>query len=76
MTPPKEAHSTFDLHRAAWFKSSYSDAAQQCLEIAANLPGIAPVRDSKVPGRPALVFTRASFAAFVAAAGAGEFGGV
>lgn len=63
-----------ELTGAEWFKSSYSGGEQACLEAAANVPDAAPVRDSKAPDRPALVFTRPSFAAFVAAVGAGEFG--
>ncbi len=63
-----------DLAGAAWFKSSYSDAAQQCIEVATNLPGIVPVRDSKDREGPALVFPAASFASFVQAVTGGEFG--
>ncbi|MFJ9752903.1 DUF397 domain-containing protein [Streptomyces chartreusis] len=62
-----------DLSDAAWCKSSYSDAAQQCIEVAANFPGVVPVRDSKTPEGPALVFPQAVFAAFVTATAAGEF---
>jgi hypothetical protein len=50
----------------AWFKSSYSGSGGQCVEVAANLPGAVPVRDSKDPHGPALTFTPAGFAAFVA----------
>jgi hypothetical protein len=71
-----EERLVIDLGRAAWFKSSYSDAAQQCLEVATNLPGIVPVRDSKAPDRPALILPRTAFRAFVSAVGAGEFSGV
>ncbi|MEU4653902.1 DUF397 domain-containing protein [Streptomyces sp. NPDC023723] len=72
----KEERFPLDLRRAVWCKSSHSDAAQQCLEIAANYPGIVPVRDSKAPEGPALVFPRVSFAAFVTAVGVGEFGAI
>ncbi|MGP2437372.1 DUF397 domain-containing protein [Streptomyces sp. JW3] len=37
----------------AWFKSSYSDAGQNCVE-AALLPSAIAVRDSKHPAGPAL----------------------
>jgi hypothetical protein len=50
----------------AWFKSSYSGSGGECVEVAANLPSTVPVRDSKDPDGPALSFTPASFAAFVA----------
>jgi len=65
-----------DLSGAAWYKSSYSDGGNGCIETAPNFPGLAPVRDSKNPDGPALVFTRAAFAAFVTATVAGEFGTV
>jgi len=65
-----------DLSGAAWYKSSYSDGGNGCIEIAPNFPGLTPVRDSKDPEGPALVFTRAAFAAFVTATVAGEFGTV
>ena len=50
----------------AWFKSSYSDAGQNCLE-AAHLPseGIA-IRDSKNPTGPALVLPPTAWTAFLA----------
>ncbi|WP_409238802.1 DUF397 domain-containing protein [Streptomyces sp. PA5.6] len=53
----------------AWFKSSYSDPGQNCLEVAAlTAPpgtGIA-VRDSKNPHGPALLLRPSSWSAFVA----------
>ncbi|MFJ4791920.1 DUF397 domain-containing protein [Kitasatospora purpeofusca] len=59
-----------------WFKSSYSDNGGACVEVAANIPGVVPVRDSKDPHGPTLAFTPDSFAAFVAGIQAGEFGTV
>jgi len=52
-----------------WFTSSYSNNGGQCVEVAANLVasrGVVPVRDSKDPEGPALVFGASSWAAFVA----------
>ncbi|MGW7377963.1 DUF397 domain-containing protein, partial [Streptomyces venezuelae] len=53
----------------AWFKSSYSDPGQNCLEVAdltaTPRTGIA-VRDSKNPQGPALLLHPTSWAAFVA----------
>jgi hypothetical protein len=69
-TPPA------DLNGAAWFKSSYSGDNSQCVEVAHNLPGIVPVRDSKNPDGPVLVLPAASFAAFLGAVSAGGFGNV
>jgi hypothetical protein len=56
-----------DLNRADWRKSSYSgNNGGACVEVARNLPGVVAVRDSKDPHGPALVFTRAGWAAFTA----------
>ncbi|GAA3578824.1 DUF397 domain-containing protein [Streptomyces sp. WAC 01325] len=52
-----------------WRKSSYSSPnADSCLEILDNHPSGIPVRDSKTPHGPALVFSAADWSAFVAAA--------
>jgi hypothetical protein len=58
-----------------WFKSSYSGSnGGDCVEVAANLPGAVPVRDSKDPEGPALTFTAEGFAAFVAGVKGNGFG--
>lgn len=61
----------------AWVKSSYSAAnGGDCLEFSPALTqahGIVPVRDSKDPDGPALVFPAAGWAAFVSAVRGGEF---
>ncbi|WP_369185017.1 DUF397 domain-containing protein [Streptomyces sp. Y1] len=64
-----------DLSRASWFKSSYSGNGGTCVEVSADFPGVAPVRDSKDPEGPALVFSAEAWRSFVAATAAGEFGG-
>ncbi|GAB2869618.1 DUF397 domain-containing protein [Streptomyces deserti] len=52
---------------AVWRKSSYSEGgANDCLEVADNHPGTVPVRDSKIPANRPLVFSAASWSAFVA----------
>ncbi|AJZ85681.1 MULTISPECIES: DUF397 domain-containing protein [Streptomyces] len=59
-----------------WFKSSYSDNGGQCIEIAANLVasrGVVPVRDSKDPHGPALMFEPTAWSSFVSAVRRGEF---
>ena len=55
------------LAGARWRKSSYSNPdGGACLEIAGDLPSLVPVRDSKDPNRPALVFSDGAWSAFVA----------
>ncbi|MER7582513.1 DUF397 domain-containing protein [Kitasatospora sp. NPDC097691] len=65
-----------DLSGAQWFKSSYSNNGGTCVEVAPDFPGLAPVRDSKDPQGPALVFPAAAWESFVAAVRSGEFGSV
>ncbi len=51
---------------AVWRKSSYSDGGgTNCLEVADHHPGIVPVRDSKTPHGPVLVFRSGPWAAFL-----------
>ncbi|MFD4875060.1 DUF397 domain-containing protein, partial [Streptomyces sp. NPDC058420] len=39
-----------DLSTAVWRKSSYSNSSGgECVEVRDDLPGLVPVRDSKVP---------------------------
>jgi hypothetical protein len=58
---------TPDLSVAKWRKSSYSNnAGGECVEVADNLPDVVPVRDSKNPDGPALMFPSRSWAAFIA----------
>ncbi|MFF2953025.1 DUF397 domain-containing protein [Kitasatospora sp. NPDC057965] len=59
-----------------WFKSSFSTNGGECVEVSASLPGAVPVRDSKDPQGPALVFPASAWRAFVAGVQAGEFGTV
>ncbi|MFI8852081.1 DUF397 domain-containing protein [Streptomyces sp. NPDC053499] len=55
-----------DLTAAAWRKSSYSgNAPDNCVEVADNIPGAVPVRDSKVPDGPVLLFKSTTWASFV-----------
>lgn len=59
---------TPDLTEALWAKSSYSNGdGGDCVEIADNLIGIVPVRDSKFPHRAALAFSAPAWGAFVSA---------
>lgn len=56
-----------------WRKSRYSGAVGNCVEVATLDTGEIAVRNSRFPGGPALVYTRAEIAAFVAGAKDGEF---
>ncbi|MFG2328541.1 DUF397 domain-containing protein [Streptomyces sp. NPDC048604] len=56
----------YDLSNAAWFKSSYSDGhGGNCIEVAAGVDHVVPVRDSKVPDGDVLLIAPAAWAAFV-----------
>ncbi|GLV73463.1 hypothetical protein Shyhy02_14650 [Streptomyces hygroscopicus subsp. hygroscopicus] len=56
-----------------WRKSSYSNGqGAECVEVADCIPGFVPVRDSKSPSGPALVFTVDGWTSFVAAIKAEE----
>ncbi|MGW4647983.1 DUF397 domain-containing protein [Kitasatospora sp. NPDC004289] len=63
-----------DLNTATWRKSSHSGGGGACVEVADHVPGLVPVRDSKDPDGPALLFPAVSFSAFVRAVKAGQFG--
>ncbi|WP_310728024.1 DUF397 domain-containing protein [Streptomyces sp. N2A] len=57
---------TAELSAARWRKSSYSNTnGGSCIEVADNIPGLVPVRDSKNPGGPAICIGEAAWAAFV-----------
>ncbi|MGG2459514.1 DUF397 domain-containing protein [Streptomyces sp. RGM 3693] len=59
---------TLNLSHAEWVKSSYSGGnGGQCIEFARtfNQSGLIPVRDSKNPSGPALIFPVSQWSAFV-----------
>jgi predicted secreted Zn-dependent protease len=63
-----------DLSGAQWRKSSRSGSSGgQCVEVAANLPGMIAVRDSKNPEGPVLIYTPDEWRAFIAGVKAHEF---
>jgi hypothetical protein len=62
-----------DLSRAVWRKSTFSSQNGGCVEIAANLPGVIAIRDSKRPDGGAHVISGPAFAAFLADARAGRY---
>jgi hypothetical protein len=65
-----------DLTAAQWRKSTYSNGSGGCVEVADGYAALLPVRDSKDPDGPALVFPSKSFSAFVEQVKAGTLGSV
>ncbi|WP_327072799.1 DUF397 domain-containing protein [Kitasatospora purpeofusca] len=64
------------MNPVSWHKSSYSTNGGECVEVASDIPGLVPVRDSKDPSGPVLAFPSDAWHSFVAAVQAGEFGTV
>ncbi|MFD3936914.1 DUF397 domain-containing protein [Streptomyces sp. NPDC058611] len=59
---------------SGWRKSSYSgNDADSCVEILDDYPSGVPVRDSKTPHGPALVFSNAIWSSFASAVKYDEF---
>ncbi|MEW2579984.1 DUF397 domain-containing protein [Streptomyces syringium] len=57
---------SIDVSGIQWVKSSYSGGNEgECLEVADHIPGIVPVRDSKNPRGPVLLFPTAAWTAFI-----------
>ena len=56
-----------------WRKSKASNPSGACVEVAPLPDGGVAVRNSRHPSGPALIYTRAEIAAFLAGAKAGEF---
>jgi hypothetical protein len=61
------------LGAVTWRKASASNPSGDCVEVAALAGGAVAVRNSREPHGPALVYTPAEIAAFLAGAKAGEF---
>jgi hypothetical protein len=62
------------LSHGGWTKSQFSNPSGNCVEVAelSDGSGVA-VRNSRDPGGPALIYTKAEMAAFVRGAAAGDF---
>lgn len=57
---------TPSLANATWRRSSHSDGGDNnCVEVAIDVPGLVPVRDSKNPTGPTLVIPVPVWAAFI-----------
>ncbi|GGX25742.1 hypothetical protein GCM10010297_53720 [Streptomyces malachitofuscus] len=63
-----------DLSNAHWHKSTHSggDGGEDCVEVASGLPGVVPVRDSKLDATagPVIVVGSAAWTAFIRTVGA------
>ncbi|KAF2780238.1 DUF397 domain-containing protein [Streptomyces coelicoflavus] len=61
----------YDLTNAHWRKSTYSNGeGGNCLEVTDGVPGVIPVRDSKVTDGPVVVVGSGAWTAFVRTVGA------
>ncbi|MQS11223.1 DUF397 domain-containing protein [Streptomyces kaniharaensis] len=57
----------------AWRKSTFSGDQGNCVEVADGFADLVPVRDSKDPNGPALVFPADAWTAFVTGIKTGQF---
>lgn len=62
-----------ELAGISWQKSAHSNPNGACVEVAVLPDGEIAVRNSRFPGGPALIYTRAEIDAFLAGAKDGEF---
>ncbi|MEU4154469.1 DUF397 domain-containing protein [Streptomyces sp. NPDC026659] len=61
----------YDLTNARWHKSTYSNGeGGNCIEVADGVPGVIPVRDSKVTEGAVVVVGTPAWAHFINAVGA------
>ncbi|GHF92495.1 toxin [Kitasatospora xanthocidica] len=56
-----------------WHKSSHSGAQSECVEMASGVSGAVPVRDSKDPDGPVLLFPADAWTSFLVGVKGGEF---
>ena len=62
-----------ELSGARWRKSTRSGQEGNCVEVATNLSGVVPVRDTKDRDGGTLMFSPESWTAFLAGVKSGEF---
>ncbi|MGV9576482.1 DUF397 domain-containing protein [Streptomyces sp. NPDC003509] len=66
---------SLDLNAVTWRKSSYSNSdGGECVEVSDDFTAVVPVRDSKNPHGPALVFAADGWSSFVSAVKDGAVG--
>ncbi|WP_405915893.1 DUF397 domain-containing protein [Streptomyces sp. NBC_00728] len=66
---------SIDLSVVTWRKSSYSNSdGGACVEVSDDFTAVIPVRDSKVPHGPVLVFPAGGWFSFVSAIQGGQLG--
>ncbi len=64
-----------ELADVVWRKSSYSDGgADNCVEVADGPAPTVPVRDSKNPAGPVLLFPAGAWSAFIRTVKSGRLG--
>lgn len=73
MCQPYNGVSAAELWGVRWRKSRYSNSQGNCVEMAELPDGQVAMRNSRDPGGPALVYTRAEIGALVAGAKDGDF---
>jgi hypothetical protein len=61
------------LVSARWRKSQASNPSGSCVQVAELADGAIAMRNSRHPSGPALIYTRAEIAAFLAGVKNGEF---
>lgn len=57
----------------AWRKASFSSAQGNCVEVAANVPGVIAIRDSKDLAGPVLTVPGSDWTTFVESVKQGHF---
>jgi hypothetical protein len=62
---PTRSTSADSLDGAVWRRSRYSGTQGNCVEVAANLPALVAVRDSKDPDGPRLVVSAEGWRGFI-----------